>query len=159
MSNSLHSTADTMVAAAREAGLGETGLRRVPDGDATLLVRRIRDAFGLGPVHTASVPLWTSLRAATLPASAPHQLVALRDLGPAYTPVFLLVEDWGRSERQGLLAFETTLGGAVATLENHHLIEFYIVPPSLAWLVAENDHNILLVAGDHAVSVLTGVGR
>jgi hypothetical protein len=147
-----------MVAAARAAGLAEPGFRRVPDGDTASLVRRIREAFGPGLAHGAGEPLWASLQASALPAPAPHSLAALCGLGPPDIPVLLLVEDWARSERPGLCAFETTLSGAIVALENHHLVEFYIVPPSLAWLVAENHHNVLLAAGDHAVSVLTGVG-
>jgi hypothetical protein len=50
--------------------------------------------------------------------------------------------------------FEGTLAAAVATLDNHPLLEFYLVARSFDWLVAENHHNVLIVAGEQAASAL-----
>jgi hypothetical protein len=69
--------------------------------------------------------------------------------------VWLIVEDWARA-RQGppFWLFEATLAGAIARLQNHHRLEFYLVSRSFDWLVGENHHAVLFAVGDHAVSVL-----
>jgi len=46
---------------------------------------------------------------------------------------------------------------AIAALDNHHLLEFYLVPRSFEWLVAENEHNVLFVVGDKAVAEIARV--
>lgn len=72
--------------------------------------------------------------------------------------MFLLVEDWARTKQgEPLWVFEATLAAAVAILDNHHGLEFYIVARSFDWLVAEEDQGVLMVVGDQAASRLARV--
>jgi hypothetical protein len=44
-------------------------------------------------------------------------------------------------------------------LDNHHLVEFYVVAHSWEWLVGENHHDVLFAVGDHAIAaVIVGTG-
>jgi hypothetical protein len=92
--------------------------------------------------------------------AGPHELDVLLTFGPPETPVWLVVEDFGRmKDGPPFWIFEATLAAAVATLKNHHLLEFYVVSRSLTWLVGENHHDVLFAVGEHAVSVLGEIAR
>ena len=156
-------TANSVLAAARAGGLDDAAFRQVGAAKAAGVIARVRGTFAGGEAPPAGGPLWTRLRGLELPAAEPHELSALLALGPPDTPVFLLVEDWERPKPGWpFWVFEATLAAAVATLDNHALLEFYLVARSFDWLVAENHHNVLIVAGDQAASALAraqGGGR
>ncbi|HEY8947143.1 MAG TPA: DUF6756 family protein, partial [Polyangiaceae bacterium] len=104
--------------------------------------------------------LWEDLRDPTISLAGRREIRTLLALGAPDTPVWLIVEDFGRMKPgTPLWVFEATLAAAIATLENHHLLEFYIVSRSLDWLVGENHHDVLFAAGDHAVTVLRDIGQ
>ena len=147
-------TANSILAAARDSGLDESAFHQTPAATAAAVIGRVRDTFTSHDRATrSSAPLWKELREPTAAHVGPHKLSALLGLGPA-EPVFLLVDDWGAKQDGSLWVFTTTVAGAVATLENHHGLEYYIVARSFDWLVAENDHNVFIVAGSDAASTL-----
>jgi len=150
-------TANSILEAARDGGLDDAAFHQISDTKAADVIRDVRETFtSHGRATRGAAPLWKALREPTAALSASHELSALLGLGPAET-VFLLVEDWGAIQEEPLWVFATTVAGAVATLENHHGLEYYIVARSFDWLVAENDHNVLIAAGADAASVLARI--
>lgn len=161
MTNRPYATANSILAAARECGLDEAIFRQLPGRRAQELLDSVLESFTTrGRANRMRSWLWEDLRPPHLSLTAPHGPNALLELGPPTTPVWLIVEDWDGSKRGSpFWVFEATLAAAVSTLENHHLLEFYIVSRPLTWLVGENHHAALFAAGEHAISVLQGIGR
>ena len=66
-------------------------------------------------------------------------------------PIWMFAENWGRTDPRGfdaLIAFHTTPFHAHAIIDESHGFEYILVSQSLDWLIAENDHRYLFVAGD-----------
>ena len=161
MANRSYTTANGILAAARELGLNETSFHQLPGGRAQALLDRIFDSFAIGGRGDRNRQwLWNDLREPCFALPGPRDLDVLLALGPPSTPVWLVVEDFA-GDKQGppFWVFEATLTGALTTLKNHHLLEHYIVSRPLTWLVGENHHDTLFAAGDHAISLLQTLAR
>ena len=161
MANRSYATANSILAAARECDLEEASFHQLPGRRAQGLLDRVLESFttrGLG--NRNSSWLWEDLRDPSFSLAGPHEIRTLLALGTPDTPVWPIVEDFdGTKQGTPFWVFQATLAAAIATLRNHHLLEFYIVSRSLDWLVGENHHDVLFAAGDHAVAVLRDIGR
>jgi Family of unknown function (DUF6756) len=161
MANRSYATANSILAAARECNLDEDSFHQLPGWRAQGLLDRVLESFTTRGLRSRSNPwLWEDLRDPTISLAGQHEIRTLLALGAPETPVWLIVEDFGRTKQSTpFWVFEATLAAAIATLENHHLLEFYLVSRSLDWLVGENHRAVLFAAGDHAVAVLRDIGR
>jgi hypothetical protein len=83
-------------------------------------------------------------------STAADSLEALPLILPAFSPVWLLAEDFGHRRKAlgSFWLFETDTEAAVHVLGEHHLFEYYVVQRHLAWMVAENHHNVLIAVGE-----------
>lgn len=156
MERRAYATANSILAAARKCGLDDTTFRQLPGWRAAGLLDAVLDAFTAhGRRNRDRYWLWEDLREPHVSMKGSRELGWLFELGPGETPVWLIVEDFDGEKRGApFWLFEATLAAAVATLENHHLLEFYIVSRSLEWLVGENHHDMVFAVGDHAIDVL-----
>jgi hypothetical protein len=150
-------TANSILQAARDRGFDDTAFRQVSAAKASDVIGRVHATFGAGRRAGEARPLWERLGEPSASRGGPHELSALLGLGPAHMPVLLLVEDPGAKQADPLWVFEASLAAAIATLENHHGLEYYIVPRSFEWLITENHHNVLIAAGRDAASVLARI--
>jgi hypothetical protein len=161
MAKRSYATANSILSAARECNVDEASFRQLPGGRAHELLDRVLESFttrGLGNRNLRC--LWEDLSDPHSFVDGPHDLGVLLTFGPAETPVWLIVEDFGGTkEGTPFWIFEATLAAAVATLKNHHLLEFYVVSRSLTWLVGENHHDVLFAVGEHAVAGLREIAR
>ena len=104
--------------------------------------------------------LWNDLRKPCFFSAGPHDLDTLLTLGNPSFQVWLVVEDFCGTKRNApYWIFEATLGAALETLQNHHLLEFHVVSRDFTWLVGENHHGVWFAAGDHAVATLQALTR
>ncbi len=160
MARSDYETANSLLKSARDCGLDDTSFRQVPSWRALEVLDQIFDAFTTqGRSARMRHWLWNDLRQPCLSLSAPHGLIDLQRLGDPTTAVWLVTEDFGATKRgTPFWLFESTLFGAASVLQEHHLLEFYIVSRRLAWLVGENHHGIWFASGDEGVSWLEAVG-
>jgi hypothetical protein len=161
MANRSYATANSILSAARECDLDEAAFRQLQGGRAQELLDRVLESFTTRGLRNRNLRwLWEDLRDPHSSVAGPHELDVLLTLGPPETPVWLVVEDFGRmKDGPPFWIFEATLAAAVATLKNHHLHEFSVVSRSLTWLVGENHHDVLFAVGEHAVSVLGEIAR
>ncbi len=158
MPNPSYDTANRVLAAARELGLDESSFHQPPGFRARAVIERVIDRFTKqGGEGNRGCWLWRDLREPHFFLPEPQDLQVLFALGPPTTPVWLIVEDFGRTKSgPPFWLFEANLASTVATLENHHLLEFYVVSRQIDWLVGENHHDIMFAAGDHAIAALQG---
>ena len=156
MTRPVYATANSMLAAARALHLDEASFHQLPGGRAQEVLDRVLDSFTAGGRGERRRHwLWNDLREPRFFAADRHDLDVLLALGPPTTPVWVIVEDFSNAkEGPPFWVFEATLAAAVATLKNHHLLEFYVVSRPLTWLVGENHHDLLFAAGEHAIGVL-----
>lgn len=161
MARPRYATANGILAAARECGFDEASFHQLPGGRAQEMLDSVLDSFTTrGRASRMQCWIWEDLRPPRLSLPAPDDLDVLLTLGPPSTPVWLIVEDWDRTKRgTPFWIFEATLAAAVATLKNHHLLEFYIVSRPLTWLVGENHHGVLFGAGEPAISAFQTIAR
>jgi hypothetical protein len=159
MTKPAYATADSILAAARELELDEGSFHQLPGGRAQELLDGVLDSFVTGGRGERRRHwLWSDLREPYFFATGRHDLSVLLALGPPTTPVWVIAEDFsGAKQGPPFWVFEATLAAAVATLKNHHLLEFYVVSRPLTWLVGENHHDVLFAAGEHAIGVLRGI--
>ena len=150
-----YETANGLLAAARQLGLGEACFHQLPGSRALPLLDQIFDTFTTaGRGCRTRQWLWNDLRPPSCFLRGRHDLTLLNRLGPPDTPVWVIVEDFASTKRNApFWAFEATLSAASATLDNHHLLEFCIVSRALTWLCGENHHDVWFAAGDHALAV------
>ena len=156
MARRSYATANNLLAAARELGLDDAALHQLPGARAHAVLDQILDAFTTeGRAGRDRHWLWNDLRDPSTFLIGPRNLDVLLELGPSSTQVWLIAEDFARKKpRAPFWVFEATLSAAVATLQNHHLLEFYVVSRAMTWLVGENHHDVLFAAGEHAIEVL-----
>jgi hypothetical protein len=160
MARRSYETANGILAAARELGFDEGCFHQLPGSRALPLLDRIFDTFTVeGRSGRNRHWLWNDLRGPSAFIGI-HDFGLLQRLGQPSTPVWLIAEDFAATKRGApFWAFEATLSAAAATLDNHHLLEFYVVSRPLTWLVGENHHDIWFAAGEHAVAMLEGIAR
>ena len=122
MAKPKYTTPNSILAAARECGLGRSSLRQVAGARALRLLDSVFESFTVGgTANREAIWLWNELREPSFSVTSPRVLDALLALGPADTPIWLMVEDWARQKRgPAFWIFETTLGEAITTLNNHH---------------------------------------
>ncbi|NUP14030.1 MAG: hypothetical protein HOW73_48975 [Polyangiaceae bacterium] len=156
MARKSYSTANGILAAARELGFDEASFHQPPGASALALLDRVFDCFtNEGRGGRMRHWIWNDLLDPSFFLGGTHDLDLLLALGPASTPVWLIAEDFASTKRSApFWLFEATLTAAVATLRNHRLLEFYIVSRSFTWLIGENHHDVLFAAGAHAIEVL-----
>lgn len=154
MSRRSYETANGLLAAARELGLGEDCFHQLPGSRALPLLDQVFDTFTMGGRNGRNQHwLWNDLRSPSGFLHGRHDLGLLNRLGPPDTPVWLVAEDASSTKRgTPFWIFEATLSAAAATLANHPLLEFYIVSRPMTWLCGENHHEAWFAAGDHALS-------
>jgi hypothetical protein len=154
MANPAYATANSILASARECNLAQASFRQLPGARAEAVLDAVLATFTTGGVgNRGRLWIWEALRDPQFSVVGQRELESLLILGSPDTPVWLVVEDFdGTKQDSPFWVFEATLEAAVATLKNHHLLEFYIVSRALTWLVGENHHNVLFAAGGHAVA-------
>ena len=156
MARSIYATPNGILAAARECGVTRSRLRQETSNRALALFERLLELFTKNAAKNRKANwFWDDFREPNLSVHRRADEDALLALGSAATPVRLLVEDSGRRKRgPAFWVFEATLDAAARTLDNHHLLEFYLVSRHLDWLIAENHHDVLIGVGDRAVAAL-----
>jgi hypothetical protein len=156
MANSAYATANSILASARECNQAQASFRQLPGARAEAVLDAVLATFTTSGVgNRGRLWIWDDLRDPQFSVVGQLELESLLILGSPDTPVWLVVEDFNRTKRDSpFWVFEATLEAAVATLKNHHLLEFYIVSRALTWLAGENHHNLIFAAGDHAVAAL-----
>jgi len=161
MARPLYSTPNGILAAAEECGIARAAFRQLPGASALTVLDSVLESFTNGGLtNRAAHRLWDDLREPTFSLRRRADAATMLALGDPATRVWLLVEDWERKKTgPGFWVFEATLDAAARTLDNHHLVEFYIVSRGLDWLVAENHHDMLVAAGEHAVEALQRLAR
>jgi len=109
-------------------------------GDVARVVTAIVDRFGTRPRLPVSGALWASLR-----ATESHQdAEAWRTIGEYSDgqPVTLLIDDLGGRRTGVFLRDSARLTALLGETEG---FVFYVVPVDHSWLLAFNDHDVLLV--------------
>ena len=156
MANPAYATANSILASARECNLDQASFRQLPGRRAQALATFTTGGVG----NRGRLWLWEDLRDPHSSFADRHELGFLLMLGPPDMPVWLVVEDFDRTKRDSSFwVFEATLAAVIATLKNHHLLEFYIVSRPLTWLVGENHHGVLFASGEHAVAAFKQIAR
>lgn len=159
MARKSYATANGILAAARELGLGESAFHQLPGWRAVELLDRVLDAFtdrGRGE----RLKRWIGNDLRDPYASFQTDQNLLLHFGSPGDVVWLIAEDFS-SAKQGppFWIFEGTLDAVSATLDNHHLFEFSVVSQSLSWLVGQNHHDVWFSSGSHAVAVLQRISE
>lgn len=154
MARESYATANSILGAARELGLGDKAFHQLPGWRAAELLDCVLDAFTKrGRDDRLKRWIWNDLRDPYASFQTDQNL--LHRFGSPGDVVWLIAEDFG-STKDGppFWVFEGTLSAVSATLDNHHLLEFYVVSQSLTWLAGQNHHDIWFGSGTHAVAVL-----
>ena len=69
--------------------------------------------------------------------------------------VWFVAEDWCNTKEEGnLWAFEGDLDAVVRVLGELHAFEYAVIDRKLEWLICENHHDVLIGAGESAMSRL-----
>ncbi len=149
-------TPDGILASASECGLDKSAFRQVPGPRALQLLDQIFQAFTRkGIAHRRSNWFWDDLRPPTYSFHRPADTRRLPAVAPDGTLVYLVVEDFSRRKKESpFWLFEGTLEATLGVLDNHHLLEFYVVDRKFQWLLAENHHDVLIAVGEPATSAL-----
>lgn len=149
-----YETANGLLQAAREMGIAQASFDQLPGWRASEVLDRVIDRFTTrGRYNRYREWIWNDLRDPHTGLQNDENL--LLEFGPADTPVWLVTEDWSRNKRGApFWLFESTLGAVAKTLDNHHLLEFFVVERSFEWLIGQNHHDIWFAVGDHSVAVL-----
>lgn len=154
MARQSYATANSILGAARELGLGDGSFHQLPGWRAAELLDRILDTFtNRGRGDRFKRWIWNDLLEPSAFVQTDQNL--LLRFGTASELVWLITEDF-LSTKQGppFWLFEGTLGAVSATLDNHHLLEFVVVSQPLTWLAGQNHHDVWFASGAPAVAVL-----
>jgi len=154
MARKRYETANGLLQAARELGIDPASFDQLPGWRAAEVLDRALDAFTKrGRSGRDQRWIWNDLRDPY--ESLQNHENLLLEFGPPDTPVWLVTEDWGGGKRGApFWLFEGTLGAVSETLDNHHLLEFFVVARSFEWLVGQNHHDIWFAVGELSVAVL-----
>lgn len=153
----MYETPNKALAAARELGLGKEQFAQVSPGRWRSLLEAILEAFtvqGLANRHRGW--LWEDFVEPSFSVQDKRLgLAALRGICPPDESVYLLLEDWDSTKREGEhWLFVGSFGHVLDVLDEMHYLEFYIVARDLSWLVSENHHAFQTAIGEPAMSAL-----
>ena len=156
MARPAYETANSLLAAARDAKLDEGSFHQLPGWRAAELLDQVLDTFtATGRGGRMRYWIWEDLREPSLFLRGARDLELLATLASPSSRAWLIVEDFEDAKAGSpFWLFEATLSAIAITLRNHHSLEFYVVSPDLSWLVGENHHGAWFAAGEHAVTTL-----
>jgi len=154
MARESYATANSILGAARELGLGDRSFSQLPGWRAAELLDRVLDTFtSRGRGARLKRWIWNDLLDPTAFFQTDQNL--LLRFGTPSDLVWLITEDFGATkDGPPFWLFEGTLGAVSTTLDNHHLLEFLVVSQPLTWLAGQNHHDIWFASGAPAVAVL-----
>jgi hypothetical protein len=150
----MYETANKVLEAARDLGLGSDEFRQVAPGQWERILKQVFDRFA-DTYETNVTWLWSHLKNQGAAIQTENGLKYLGSLVKPETQVWLLFEDWDEKKKQGnYWVFEGTYGAAVGVLNNMHCIEYYIADRKLNWMIMENHHDFLIGTGEPAESFI-----
>lgn len=146
----MYETPNKLLEAALELGLSKGEFRQAKPGKWREILKQILDKFA--DTYKLDVSqLWSHLKCPGTSVQTENGLECISSLVDPGTNVWLLVEDWDRTKKQGnYWVFEGSYGAVIRVLNNMHCVEYYIVDLRLNWMILENHHDILVGVGEVA---------
>lgn len=146
----MYETPNKLLEVALEVGLGKDEFRQAKSDQWKGILKKVFDNFA--DTYKLDVPwLWSHLKCHGASIQTNNGLRYLDSLVNPETKVWLLVEDWDRTKKQGnYWVFEGKYGAIVSILNNMHGIEYYIVDQKFKWMILENHHDVLIGVGELA---------
>lgn len=146
----MYETPNKFLKAALAVGLGKDEFRQAKADQWKGILKQVFDKFA--DTYKLDVPwLWSHLKHQGESVKTESGLIYLDSLVNPETKVWLLVEDWDRTKRDGnYWVFEGTYAAIVSVLKNMHCIEYYIIDRKFNWMILENHHDVLIGVGELA---------